>query len=58
VKQKKCLIKTELIVIRCTPETKQRFRLFAAYFDNFEEALKALLDLADRYWRKPIVFRQ
>jgi len=39
-------VKTELIVIRCRPETKRRFKVFIADkgFRNAEEALIFLLN--------------
>ena len=37
--------KTERLIIRCTRHTKRRFRRIAADFDNYEEALRALMDL-------------
>jgi len=50
---KKTEVKTEVIVIRCTPETKRRFRMFVASkgFRNSEEALLFLLD----FYEKPRV---
>lgn len=42
-------VKTETLFIRCTLETYKRFRVFASNFKNYEDALIALLDLAERY---------
>ena len=43
--------KSELIRIRCTPETKREFKLFVAEgdFKNAEEALRYLLELAKEH---------
>ena len=44
-------MKTEKIIIRCTPETKRMFRILMAEknFRNAEEALRYLLRFHERY---------
>ena len=32
------------IIIKCSPELKKEFRMFALNYRNYEQALKALLD--------------
>ena len=51
--------KTELIAIRCTPETKRRWRLFLAEegLRNSEEGLRLLLSLWERQRRRPVALR-
>jgi hypothetical protein len=43
--------KSKVIFLRCTPETFSRWRVFVARhgFSDYEEALNALLDLAELY---------
>jgi hypothetical protein len=43
--------KSKVIFVRCTPETFNRLRVFVAKndFKDYEEALNALLDLAELY---------
>jgi len=40
--------KTEIIRIRCSPETKRRFKIYAIDYRNWEEALVSLLDKAEQ----------
>lgn len=43
--------KKEIILIRCSGETKKRFKVFKATYDfkNLEQALRKLLDLAESH---------
>jgi hypothetical protein len=52
--------KSKVIFVRCTPETFNRWRVFVAKndFKDYEEALNALLDLAELYSHMILVVKK
>ena len=39
---------TELLKIRCTRKNRIDFKVYAAYFDNYNDALESLLDAGEK----------
>ncbi len=39
---------TELLKIRCTRKNRIGFKVYAAYFDNYNDALESLLDAGEK----------
>lgn len=39
---------TELLKIRCTRKNRVGFKVYAAYFDNYNDALESLLDAGEK----------